>query len=344
MADFAGTLPAAYRSFGGFPAGTTFQSLLPGYGMSQQLNNIGIPGQSQNQLIGGGSWAGTVWNPPGAGSTFKENPIPIPGSGQFYDQYGNPQPLGPDAKGVIRPAFPYQTTWYQQTYGGQAAPWQNIHQQAAASMAGVPPAYPGFAWASPQQLGASLGGGGAPGGWTQMTGYTPGGAQSYLPPPSGPQRAALAAPTAPTVPTGGSTGNTGDGSNWQSFKFSDPSNGFQKDFNALQKIDPSLAWTYATQYGGPAGWNDIKDAFWNTFSPGGNEPGSAQRIGIGITDPNWAAPQYTLDKSGMVNYGGKQYQLPEVTSNMLMQLDPEAWIRQNYKPPVQPNTPWGWGG
>lgn len=81
----------------------------------------------------------------------------------------------------IRPATPYQTTWYQSTYGGtptgglRSAPWANIHEQMGAAMQGIAPAYPGFQWASPQAL-AALGGYGLPGGWTGMLGFTPGGA------------------------------------------------------------------------------------------------------------------------------------------------------------------------
>lgn len=82
---------------------------------------------------------------------------------------------------AIKPATPYQTTWYQSTYGGtptgglRSAPWANIHEQMGAALQGIAPAYPGFQWASPQAL-AQLGGYGLPGGWTGMLGFTPGGA------------------------------------------------------------------------------------------------------------------------------------------------------------------------
>lgn len=43
--------------------GPSITDLLPGYGIQQNLQGFGIPGYEQNSLAGGGSWAGTMFNP-----------------------------------------------------------------------------------------------------------------------------------------------------------------------------------------------------------------------------------------------------------------------------------------
>ncbi len=242
------------------------------YGINQVLNGFGIPGFENGPMYGGGSWAGTVWNPAQRGSWvsaaiepspvnggnagfsadtggapgINQNPwlaTPFPSSqapggnawaatqapiiaqqqaaaqaaaqqqaaiNYLAQREGRRTALDNDPSGTqnaqpstptdqtatqqtaatteagtpafgIRPATPYQTTWYQSTYGGtptgglRSAPWANIHEQTGAAMQGIAPAYPGFQWASPGAL-AQLGGYGLPAGWAAMLGFTPGGA------------------------------------------------------------------------------------------------------------------------------------------------------------------------
>jgi hypothetical protein len=56
-------------------------SLLPGYGLSQNLQGFGIPGFETSPLYGGGSWAGTTFNPPPAPTRTPAPPSTGGGSG-----------------------------------------------------------------------------------------------------------------------------------------------------------------------------------------------------------------------------------------------------------------------
>lgn len=61
---------------GGAPArGPSITDLLPGYGIQQNLQGFGIPGYEQNSLAGGGSWAGTMFNPPDRSGAKGDLPI-----------------------------------------------------------------------------------------------------------------------------------------------------------------------------------------------------------------------------------------------------------------------------
>ena len=246
-----GTAPPNY--------GQINNSLLPGYGLSQNLQGFGIPGFETNPMIGGGSWAGTTWNPPaapmptatpnaipnstgtglGPGIGIGANPgigaAPAPGSGRVgttmriqmeggggdtgsgpdgsgsvggndsdvgggdrgpgdpWGGNGEPQPSNDPGSGggttpppiilpdgtvipgfQIHPAQPYAGSPFTQQYGGKPPPYASLQDQLGAAMGGIPPAYPGFQWASPQAM-HQLGGYGLPGGWTSMLGFTPGG-------------------------------------------------------------------------------------------------------------------------------------------------------------------------
>ena len=165
---------------GGGSGGGGGGTVLPGYGVSQTLNGFGIPGFETNPMVGGGSWQGTQWN--GAPySSYTDPVIPNsdptnPGSPYYRGPVTNPDgtPIAPGLS--IKPAVPYQTSWYLGTYNGKRAPWENIHQQTGDALRGIPAAKPGFNWASPQAL-SGLGGYGLPGGWTSMLGFAPGGSK-----------------------------------------------------------------------------------------------------------------------------------------------------------------------
>lgn len=116
---------------------------------------------------GGGSGDG------GDGSGGKDGTTPVVNGGAGTDVITLPD--GTTSPRLnIRPAVPYQTSWYLQTYGGKQPPYINIHEQLGDSMKGIQAAKPGFNWASPEAL-SKLGGVGMPLGWTSMLGFTPGG-------------------------------------------------------------------------------------------------------------------------------------------------------------------------
>lgn len=68
----------AVGGFQGGPKGPSITDLLPGYGLQQNLKGFGIPGFEQNQLAGGGSWAGTTFNPPDPRSAAGNLPLYSP--------------------------------------------------------------------------------------------------------------------------------------------------------------------------------------------------------------------------------------------------------------------------
>jgi hypothetical protein len=51
-------------------------ALMPGYGLSQELYPFGIPGFEQDALVGGGSWAGTTFQPANAPPPLPPPPAP----------------------------------------------------------------------------------------------------------------------------------------------------------------------------------------------------------------------------------------------------------------------------